>query len=205
MLWNNKGYADYNLGNYKEALAAYNNAIQSEPDYTIALINKGDTLSKMEDYPGAVAAYTRALETDPGNRDATTGLSSAKKSAASASALKAANDSRAAQFYNEGTGFARLGQYAEAIASYDKAIAINPNLTGAKQDREIALERQNQTEQPSATPVQQQTPTTSITLTTPLPQQTEQPTRTTPLMYAPIIAVVLSAGIAVWSRRPGTL
>jgi tetratricopeptide (TPR) repeat protein len=156
----------------------------------------------MEDYPGAMAAYTRALATDPGNRDATTGLSSAKKAAASASVLSAANDSRAAQFYHEGVDFARLGQYAEAIASYDKAIALNPDLTGAQQDRKIALERQNQTPQTSATPVQQQTPTT---LTPPLPQQTQQQTRTTPLMYAPIGAIILMAGFAVWSRCKGSV
>jgi tetratricopeptide (TPR) repeat protein len=195
MLWNNKGYAYYNLGKNKEALVAYNKAIQYEPDYTIALINKGDALSKTGDYPGAVAAYTRALETDPGNQDATTGLSSAQRAAASASALSAANESRAVQFYNEGVDFVKLGQYSAAIASFDKSIAISPDATAARQDREIALERQRQAQQTTTTPVQQLTPET------PLPQQSRQPTKTTPLMYAPAGAIALMTGIAVWRRR----
>lgn len=84
MLWNNKGYANYNLGKYQEALTSYDNALMFEKNYTIALINKGDTHSKMGDYQSAVDAYTKALESDPGNRDATTGLATAQKAAASA-------------------------------------------------------------------------------------------------------------------------
>jgi tetratricopeptide (TPR) repeat protein len=85
MLWNNKGYALYSLGKYPEALTSYDNALLFEKNYTIALINKGDTLSKMGQYQGAVDTYTRALGTDPGNRDATTGLAAAQQAAASAS------------------------------------------------------------------------------------------------------------------------
>jgi tetratricopeptide (TPR) repeat protein len=195
MLWNNKGYAYYNLRKYQEALRAYNTAIQYEPDYTIALINKGDTLAKMQDFRGAVEAYTRALETDPGNTDAATRLSDAKQAAVPAPALSEENDTRAVQFYNEGVVFARSGQYAEAIAAYDKAIAINPNVTGAHQDRVIALEKLRQAQQTSATPVQQQN------ATTPLPKQTQQPTRSAPLSCAPAGAIILMAGIALWSRR----
>lgn len=49
---------------------------------------------------------------------------------------------RAVQYYNEGVSFAKLGQYAEAVASYDKAIAINPDYAGAWEAREIAVQRQ---------------------------------------------------------------
>jgi tetratricopeptide (TPR) repeat protein len=56
-------------------------AISLDKDYTTALINKGDTLSKMGQYQAAVEIYTRALETDPGNRDAGAGLAAARKAA----------------------------------------------------------------------------------------------------------------------------
>ncbi|MCK7507979.1 MAG: hypothetical protein MZV70_30600 [Desulfobacterales bacterium] len=42
-----------------EALTSYDNALLFEKNYTIALINKGDTLSKMGQYQGAVDTYTR--------------------------------------------------------------------------------------------------------------------------------------------------
>ena len=39
---------------------------------------------------------------------------------------------------NRGLALSDLGRYAEAVESYDKAIAINPNYILAKQNREIA-------------------------------------------------------------------
>jgi|GEM_PF-6769119 hypothetical protein len=37
------------------------------------------------------------------------------------------------QYYDEGLDFANLGQCSEAVAPFDRAIAINPDYTGAKQ------------------------------------------------------------------------
>jgi tetratricopeptide (TPR) repeat protein len=48
----------------------------------------------------------------------------------------------AEHFFNEGLDFVKLGHYTEAVVSYDKAIAINPNYVTAKQNREIALKKQ---------------------------------------------------------------
>lgn len=83
-LWNNEGFAFYNLGQYQDALNSYNQAIKLDENYTTALINKGGTLYKLEKYQDAVDAYTKALETDPGNSDATAGLEHAQQSAAQA-------------------------------------------------------------------------------------------------------------------------
>ena len=76
----------------------------------------------------------------------------------------------------------KLGRNTEAVASYDKALGIDPNITEAIQNRKIALEQQSEGQPTSATPIQQQT-------------------KTTPLLYAPIGAIVLTIGIAVLSRR----
>ena len=46
---------------------------------------------------------------------------------------------RAVQYYNEGVSFAKLGQYAEAVDSCDKAIAIKPDLYEAWFNRGNAL------------------------------------------------------------------
>jgi tetratricopeptide (TPR) repeat protein len=50
-----------------------------------------------------------------------------------------AYDDRAVQYYNEGNNFFKLGKYSEAVASYDKAIAINPNKANTWYNRGIAL------------------------------------------------------------------
>jgi tetratricopeptide (TPR) repeat protein len=34
-----------------------------------------------------------------------------------------------------------MGEYTDAIASYDRAIAINPDFIEARENREIALQR----------------------------------------------------------------
>ena len=71
-LWNNKGYAQYNLGNYADAVNSYDQALASDANFTTALINKGDALQKLGNYHDAVTAYKAALASDPGNTAATT-------------------------------------------------------------------------------------------------------------------------------------
>ena len=42
---------------------------------------------------------------------------------------------------NRGNALDELGRYSEAVTSYDKALAINPNDVAAKQNREIVLKK----------------------------------------------------------------
>jgi tetratricopeptide (TPR) repeat protein len=51
-------------------------------------------------------------------------------------------EDRAEQYFKEGGDFIRHGRHEEAVDSFDKAIAIDPNLTEAKENREIALKKQ---------------------------------------------------------------
>ena len=74
-------------------------------------------------------------------------------------------------WYCRGLSLSIFDQHTEAVASYDKVIAINPNYSEAWFSREIAR------------------------------VELEEQTPTTPLSYAPIGAIVLIAGIAVLSQR----
>ena len=51
------------------------------------------------------------------------------------------NPNDADAWSNRGYAFDSLGRYTEAVDSYDKALAIDPDNAGAKQNREIALKK----------------------------------------------------------------
>ena len=61
-LWNNKGVALYNLGQYDEAISAYKQAISIDGNYAIAWRNLGLTYLKIKDYDAAVEALTNAVK-----------------------------------------------------------------------------------------------------------------------------------------------
>ncbi len=63
--WNNIGYAQDELGQYQEALTAYENALANDPNHINALNNKGITLENLNRHPEALAAYNAALALDP--------------------------------------------------------------------------------------------------------------------------------------------
>ena len=84
ILWNEKGYALYNLGKNQDAVNAYDAAISFDQNFTSALINKGQVLFQMGRYQDAADAYARAEATDPGNSVAAAGLAQAKTAAGAA-------------------------------------------------------------------------------------------------------------------------
>ena len=84
MLWNNKGYAQYNLGNYSDAVTSYDQALANNANYTGAMINKGDALVKLGNYQDAITSYKAALASDPGNNVTATKLAVAEQAAGSA-------------------------------------------------------------------------------------------------------------------------
>ena len=54
-------------GKYEEAIASYDKAIEIDPKYTKAWINKGNALRKLGRHEDAIVCYDRAIELDPKN------------------------------------------------------------------------------------------------------------------------------------------
>ncbi len=155
----------------------------------VQFFDDGVSLSRQGHDTEAIALYDKALAFEPNYADAWThrGFSQSKLGQypeALASYEKAIainpNSTDEELWSQRAAALSRLGRYTEAIASYDKATAINPYDDVVKQNREIARGMQRQAEQA---------------------QQAQQKTKTTPLLYAPIGAIVLMAGIAAWKRR----
>jgi hypothetical protein len=93
-------------GLYNESLAAYEKSITYDP-YTIrSWMGKGKVLLSLERFPEAADAFGRVLRLDPGNTDALILLGDAQNAS---------------------------GNFDEAISSYSKALAMNPNLEGIQE------------------------------------------------------------------------
>ena len=99
------------LRQYQMALADLNQAIQINPQYTVAYNNRGVAYFDLGQYEQAIADYDRAIQLDPQLAKAYTG---------------------------RGVVHANLGQYEQAIADHERAIQLDPQLAEAYTNRGIA-------------------------------------------------------------------
>lgn len=91
---------EFNLGNFKKALALFDQVLQLEPFHITALIKKGNILGKFAKYSDAIACYDMALGVEPKNPLA---------------------------LINKGLALHYLQKYPEAIACYDVILQDKPN------------------------------------------------------------------------------
>jgi hypothetical protein len=85
-----------------------------------------------------------------------------------------------------GLALSNLGLYPKAVASFDKAIEINPNLGDVEKNRKTALEKQHSLQ---------------VNATVPVRNPSQEQTGSIPLVYAPFGGLALMAGIALWGGR----
>jgi len=67
---NNRGVTLHKLRRFEQALASYDLALASRPDYTEALVNRGVTLSDLTRFDEALASYDQAIALRPDDADA---------------------------------------------------------------------------------------------------------------------------------------
>jgi tetratricopeptide (TPR) repeat protein len=163
------------LRQYPEALASYDKAIAINPNYYEAWVCRGGVLGLLGRYSEAVDSCDKAIAINPNIADA---------------------------WNNRGVNMGSLGRHSESLASYDKALSIDPNDANVWYNRGNALSNLGRFIEavasydkaidinPNDAEVKQNR---EIAL--------NKQTHPTPLMYAPIGAIVLMVGIAVWSRR----
>ncbi|WP_139240662.1 tetratricopeptide repeat protein, partial [Geitlerinema sp. PCC 9228] len=99
-LYNNLGNAYSNQGKYEQAIAAYQQALEIDPNSAYAYFNLGLVYSNQGNYEQAIAAYQQGLEIDPNDASAYIGL---------------------------GNAYSNQGKYEQAIAAYQQALEIDPN------------------------------------------------------------------------------
>ncbi len=142
----NRGKTLYELKRYKEAIAAYDKALQIQPEYSVAWNGEGKTLYELKQYKEALDAYDKAIQIQPQYLEAWLGrgyvldelqrYQEAIDSFDQALKLQS-NDPEA--WNARGDALVSLQRYQEASESYDKAVHYKPDYYQAWFNRGWAL------------------------------------------------------------------
>ncbi len=144
--WNNRGSTYYELGRYTEALPDLDQALMLNPRSFEAHINRGRTLVKLQRYAEADLCFDKALELDGRSPDALASKSDLyfklhryDDALRYAAKTYAANSNFFLAPKLHGDALVRLNRAAEAIDSYDRALAINPQHLETLVNKGLAL------------------------------------------------------------------
>jgi tetratricopeptide (TPR) repeat protein len=143
--WMAEGNARFGQGNYDEAIAAYDNALQLNPQLAEAWYGKGVVLNKQSKFDDAITAYDNAIGLNPEFAYAwcNKGDSLQKKSSYE-DAIKAydkaieLDPTDAYPLNNKGVVLSKLGKYEDAIKAFDQALGIDPNNEEAQSNKRTA-------------------------------------------------------------------
>jgi len=220
-----KGVQEARQQKYDDAIISYDQALQIDPDYALAWYNRGLCLVFLGRNDEALTSLDKALlTTDLQNPDKNSekylagqvwfnrgavldNLGRYEESIASYDEALAIDMRDAAAWNNRGNSLVELGRYDEALASIDTALKITEQTTdpihiiAQKNHERVLAEQKNATipqQQIQSTPL----PTESLQpkRTTLQPTASLQPTQKAPLVYAPISALVLIAGLYLLRR-----
>jgi serine/threonine protein kinase len=131
--WLDEGNALYEAKHYKEALAAFEQAIQLDPRYASAYMGKGITLMKLTSYKEALAAFDRTIQLDPHSALAYRGkgaalyfMNSYEEALAVFELAIRIDPTFALAYGGKGAALNALERYEEALTAYDQAIHLDP-------------------------------------------------------------------------------
>ena len=129
-------------GDYAGAIADFDRAIELDPDYALAYLNRGNAKSFKGDHEEAIIDFDRAIDLDPSNAEAYYNRGIAKRMRGDYDGAIADYDrtiefdtNHAVAYNNRGTAKGANGDYVEAIADFDRAIELDPNYASAYSNR----------------------------------------------------------------------
>ncbi|HUI84049.1 MAG TPA: tetratricopeptide repeat protein [Candidatus Binatia bacterium] len=126
-------------GNYDQAIAVLQQAIQVDPNQDLLWGYLGDAQRGAKKYPDAIESYQKALAIKPNSgaymaqmADAYARSGQTDKAVQQyAAAAQAEPQNAGAYYFNEGAVLTNTGKVDEAIAAFDKAIQLDPNRADA--------------------------------------------------------------------------
>eukprot|EP00357_Protocruzia_adherens_P035237 CAMPEP_0115010168 /NCGR_PEP_ID=MMETSP0216-20121206/23130_1 /TAXON_ID=223996 /ORGANISM="Protocruzia adherens, Strain Boccale" /LENGTH=131 /DNA_ID=CAMNT_0002378281 /DNA_START=44 /DNA_END=440 /DNA_ORIENTATION=- len=116
------------LGQYQQAIANYEEAIELDPNDSITYNNKGITHSKQGNFKAAVTSYNRALNINPNDSTTLTNKGNLTHTPQTHKTLTLV-------IVSLGSALSQLGDYEEAIECYDGVIRLggaNGSVYGGK-------------------------------------------------------------------------
>lgn len=144
----------YELQRYKDALTAYEKAVEIRPNYAQAWNGQAQTLSELKEYKEALAAYDKAIQIQPNYLEAWSGrgfvLNNLQRyQEALASFDKTLQlENKSPEIWNaKGEALSHLNQYNLAIKSYEKAIELKQDYYEAWYNKGWALHNLKQYDQ----------------------------------------------------------
>ena len=108
-----KGYAYFNLQDYKQAIESYDEALKLKPNYFNVLKEKGLALYKSQDYKQAIESYDEALKLKPNDQK----IIGYRKEALM----------RSTEYdeFSRGLSLYESGKYEEAIECFNRSLEAN--------------------------------------------------------------------------------
>ena len=141
-----EGNEHYRKGRLAEAVKAYNQVLQIDPENPIAWNNKGLILAVAGNYQEALNCHMRAYELDPGHVDAVSNIGMMyNKLDMMDEALTwydralGLDPNHETTWNNKGNLLSKLERFAEAMKCYDRALEINPNYMAAMNNKAVEL------------------------------------------------------------------
>ena len=150
--WTNRGNQLYRMGQLPAALAALDRAVQIQPDFYAAWYERGNVLFAMNRAPEALESYDRTIQLKPDLhgvwRDRGVLLGATQQYLAALGSFDQATELKPDDYvlwYMRGNLLNKdLRDYRQAIASYDRALAINPSFADAWMGKGRALHELSQ-------------------------------------------------------------
>ncbi len=102
-IYNNRGKAYTDKGDFDRAIADFNQALGINPNYVEAYSNRGGAYQKKGDFDQAMADYNQALMISSNSAEA---------------------------YYNRGSAYYEKGNLDQAMADFNQALVIDPNYAG---------------------------------------------------------------------------
>jgi predicted O-linked N-acetylglucosamine transferase (SPINDLY family) len=129
----NRGVLHQHAGRSEAALADYDKTIQLVPHFAEAHSNRGALLYARKQYGAALASYDRAIELDPNYADAFLNRGILLREMGSPDAIVSLDRAivltphNAEAHYARGEALVQMNRRQEAIESYDRVLALEPN------------------------------------------------------------------------------
>ncbi|MDA0265848.1 MAG: tetratricopeptide repeat protein [Cyanobacteria bacterium] len=152
LAWFYQGVAYFGLGDYPEAVAAFDRSADIDPLHALTWAYQGRVLSATERYSEALLSYTQAVAMEPDLARGLVGQCSAFNKTADYASAQAACEAALQMGDNEwwdlgpAEGWAQLaqalagqGSYEDALAAANRAVGIRPDYVAAWSDRGVVL------------------------------------------------------------------